>query len=46
MLADFVVLSHDILRAPAAELPSARVLLTVMGGRETWRAPADRWTAR
>ncbi len=36
--ADFVVLSRDILAIPPAELLDTRVLLTVMGGRETWRA--------
>jgi predicted amidohydrolase YtcJ len=36
--ADFVVLSRDILAIPSAELRETRVLLTVMGGRETWRA--------
>jgi hypothetical protein len=36
--ADFVVLSHDILSMPPAELLQAKVLLTVMGGRETYRA--------
>jgi hypothetical protein len=39
-LADFVVLSEDILRAPPARLLRATVLLTVMGGRETYRSPA------
>ncbi len=37
--ADFVVLSEDIVTGPPETLLSARVLLTVMGGRETWRAP-------
>ena len=37
-VADFVVMSHDILAIPPAELLDARVLLTVMGGRETYRA--------
>lgn len=46
MLADFVVLSRDILTAPPSEILKARVLLTVMGGHETWRAPADRWAVR
>ena len=36
-LADFVVLSEDVLSVPAAQLLNTRVLLTVMGGRETWR---------
>jgi predicted amidohydrolase YtcJ len=37
--ADFVVLSEDILALPPERLLDARVLLTVMGGRETYRAP-------
>jgi hypothetical protein len=37
MLADFVVLSEDILEGPPARLLSARPLLTVMGGRDTYR---------
>jgi len=36
--ADFVVLSRDILAIPPAELLDTRVLLTVVGGRETYRA--------
>jgi predicted amidohydrolase YtcJ len=39
-LADFVVLSEDVLRAPPDRVLRARVLRTVMGGRETYRAPA------
>ena len=38
--ADFVVLSEDIVIGPPETLLSAKVLLTVMGGRETWRAPS------
>ena len=37
--ADFVVLSQDILALPPERLLDAKVLLTVMGGRETYRAP-------
>ncbi len=37
-LADFVVLSKDILTVPPAEIPQTRVLLTVMGGRDTYRS--------
>jgi predicted amidohydrolase YtcJ len=37
-LADFVVLSDDILTAPPDRILKARVLLTVMGGCETYRA--------
>jgi len=36
--ADFAVLSADILAIAPAELLATRVLLTVMGGRETYRA--------
>jgi hypothetical protein len=39
-LADLVVLSEDILQPPAERILRARVLLTVMGGRETFRDPA------
>ncbi len=40
--ADFVVLSDDVLAVPPAQLFKTKVLLTVMGGRETWRDPAFR----
>jgi predicted amidohydrolase YtcJ len=43
-LADFVVLSKDILTEPPAKLLAAKVLLTVMGGRETYRAGPTAWT--
>jgi predicted amidohydrolase YtcJ len=39
MLADLVVLSEDIINAPPQALLRARVLLTVMGGRDTHRDP-------
>ena len=39
-LADFVVLSDDILAPPAERILRAKVLLTVMGGRDTFRSPA------
>jgi hypothetical protein len=39
-LADFVVLSEDVLEPPAERILRARALLTVMGGRATWRDPA------
>jgi predicted amidohydrolase YtcJ len=42
MLADFVVLSEDILRGPPRRLLEARVLRTVMGGRDTHRADSPR----
>jgi predicted amidohydrolase YtcJ len=37
-LADFVVLSRDILTSSPAEILNTKVLLTVMGGRDTYRA--------
>jgi len=36
-LADLVVLSRDILSVPPSEIPATKVLLTVMGGRDTFR---------
>lgn len=38
-LADFVVLSQNILQVPAPQILRTKVLLTVMGGRDTYRAP-------
>ena len=38
-LADFVVLSKDILTIPPAEILTTKVLLTVMGGKDTYRDP-------
>ena len=38
-LADLVVLSKDILTIPPADILKTKVLLTVMGGRDTYRAP-------
>ncbi|MBV8898730.1 MAG: amidohydrolase, partial [Verrucomicrobia bacterium] len=38
-LADFVVLSKDILTIPLEQILQAKVVLTVMGGRDTYRAP-------
>jgi len=40
MLADFVVLSTNILVAPPEEILKTHVLLTVRGGDDTYRAPA------
>ena len=37
-LADFVVLSNDILTIAPAEILKTKVLLTVMGGRDTYRS--------
>ena len=36
-LADFVVLSKDILTIPPSEILTTKVLLTVMGGKDTYR---------
>ena len=38
LLADFVVLSRDITKGTPKDILTTRVLLTVMGGRETYRA--------
>ena len=38
LLADFVVLSRDITKGAPRDILNTRVLLTVMGGRETYRA--------
>jgi predicted amidohydrolase YtcJ len=37
-LADFVVLSADIFAIAPERLPEVKAVLTVMGGRQTWRA--------
>lgn len=42
MLADLVVLSDDILDATLATFTRARPVLTIMGGRDTYRDPALR----
>ncbi len=39
MLADFVVLSHEIFGVEPTALLTSKPVLTVMGGRETYRAP-------
>ena len=36
-LADFVVLSKDLLAIPPADILKTKVLLTMMGGKETYR---------
>ena len=38
MVADLVVLSDDVVAIPPAQILKTRVLLTVMGGRDTYRA--------
>lgn len=38
-LADFVVLSDDVLAPPPERILKTRVLMTVMGGNDTYRAP-------
>lgn len=37
-LADFVVLSQDLLAVPPQRIKDTKVLLTVLGGQDTWRA--------
>jgi predicted amidohydrolase YtcJ len=37
--ADIVVLSKDIMTVPEAEIPSARVVYTIVGGKVKYRAP-------
>jgi hypothetical protein len=39
LAADFVVLSEDITRVPPEGILQAKVLMTVMGGSDTYRAP-------
>lgn len=38
-LADFVVLSQDLTKIDPAKIRQTKVLLTVMGGEDTWRSP-------
>jgi predicted amidohydrolase YtcJ len=38
-LADFVVLSQDLTRIDPMQIRKTKVLLTVMGGTDTWRSP-------
>lgn len=42
-LADFIVVDRDVFALPATELGAARVLLTVVGGRVVFEAPAVAW---
>jgi predicted amidohydrolase YtcJ len=37
-LADFVVLTQDLLAVPPERIHETKVLLTVLGGQDTWRA--------
>ena len=37
-LADLVVLSQDLLAIPPERIKDTKVLLTVLGGQDTWRA--------
>jgi len=39
-LADFTVLSKDIMSVPEAEIPTARVVHTIVGGKVAWSAVA------
>jgi hypothetical protein len=49
MLADLIVLSHDVTVVPTADLPKTRSLLTLVGGKiayssgefASWRAPTS-----
>ena len=41
-LADFVVLSQDLTKVDPLKIRQTQVLLTVMGGRDTWRSPTFR----
>lgn len=38
-LADFVVLSQDLTKVDPMQIRQTKVLLTVMGGNDTWRSP-------
>jgi hypothetical protein len=38
-LADFVVLSQDLTKIDPTAIRQTKVLLTVMGGKDTWRSP-------
>jgi predicted amidohydrolase YtcJ len=40
MSADVIVLDRDLFRIAPADIHRARVLLTLLGGREVWRDPA------
>jgi hypothetical protein len=41
-LADFVVLSQDLTKIDPTKIRQTKVLLTVMGGKDTWRSPQFR----
>jgi predicted amidohydrolase YtcJ len=41
-LADLVVLSKDIMKIPEAEIPTAKVVLTVLGGRVRFTGGRER----
>ncbi|HVR99323.1 MAG TPA: amidohydrolase [Thermoanaerobaculia bacterium] len=38
-LGDVVVLSKDIMKIPDTEIPTAKVVLTILGGKVRWRSP-------
>jgi predicted amidohydrolase YtcJ len=40
-LADLIVLSHDLFSIPPEDIHKARVTLTIVGGREVYRVPAN-----
>jgi len=35
-MADFVILDHDLMTCPLKEIPSANVLMTVIGGEKVF----------
>jgi len=35
-MADFVILDHDIMTCPLSEIPSVRVVMTVVGGEKVY----------
>jgi predicted amidohydrolase YtcJ len=41
MLADIAVLSKDIMTIPEDEIPTARVAMTIVGGKVVYRAPIE-----
>ena len=43
--ADFIVLSNDLTKVPAAQFTKTRVLRTVVGGRSVIRLTESRWSS-
>jgi hypothetical protein len=46
MLADFVILEADIMKAPAADLRAVKVLQTFIGGKEVYNRDGVKLAAR